>query len=79
MAAKEHLTEQIKYLTDLLRLFWISLLAIGGGTASLLLGELSTLRVIFAAGGIVATIVSAVFMRRLDGRIRELIEQLREV
>jgi hypothetical protein len=78
MAAKEYLTEQIKYLNDLLRLFWVSLLVIGGGTASLLLGKLSILKVVFAVGGIVAIIVLAVIMRRLDVRIRELLEQLKE-
>jgi hypothetical protein len=79
MAAKEHLTEQIEYLNDLLRLFWVSLLAIGGGTASLLLGEFSILKIVFAAGGIVAIIVSTMIMRRLDSRIRELLEQPKEV
>lgn len=79
MAAKEHLTEQIKHRTELLRLFWVTLLGIGGGTVSLLLGELSTLKAIFAAGGIVAAVILAAIIRGLDSRIRELVEQLKEV
>jgi len=79
MAAKEHLTEQIKHLTELFRLFWVTLLGIGGGTVSLLLGELSTRKAIFAAGGIMAAVILAVIVHRLESRIRELIEKLEEV
>jgi hypothetical protein len=33
---KEAITERLKFLTELLRLVWISLLAIGGGTVGLI-------------------------------------------
>ncbi|MBI3245083.1 MAG: hypothetical protein HYZ50_01100 [Deltaproteobacteria bacterium] len=42
MADKDYLTERIKYLSDALKLACVFLIAIGGGTISLLLGELST-------------------------------------
>jgi hypothetical protein len=41
MAEQEYLTERIKYFGDLLKLAFILLVAIGGGTISLLLGEVS--------------------------------------
>ena len=37
---KEAVTERLKFLTELIRLFFIALLAIGGGSFSLLLGPL---------------------------------------
>jgi hypothetical protein len=40
MAKKERLTEDLKYLTEVLRLTWLTLLAVGGGTVGLVLGEL---------------------------------------
>ena len=49
-------TEQIKYHTELLRLTWITLLAVGGGTASLVLGDLSGLKIVFALAGVASTI-----------------------
>jgi hypothetical protein len=79
MAAKDNVAERIRYLTDLLRLFWVSLLAIGGGTAGLLLGELGVLKGIFATAGIVVLAVSVAVVVRLDVRIRGLIEELKEV
>ncbi len=79
VAIKEYLTEQIKHLTELLRLFWVTLLGIGGGTISLLLGELSLLKAIFATGGIMAMFILAVIIMRLNSRIRTLIEQLKEI
>ena len=51
MAAKERLTEDIKYAVELLRLIWLSLIAVGSGTIGLLLGDLTVRRVIFAGAG----------------------------
>jgi len=44
MAEKESLTEESKWLIELFRLLWVTLLAIGGGTAGLILGEHNLLR-----------------------------------
>src|SRR5262249_47328183 len=38
MAAKDRVTERIKYHTELLRLIWISVLAVGGGAVGFLFG-----------------------------------------
>jgi hypothetical protein len=37
MADKDSLTEESKWLIELLRLLWVTLLAIGGGTVGLIL------------------------------------------
>ncbi len=58
MAGKQ--TEQIKYETEILRLIVLVGVAIGGGSLSLLLGELAPLRAILSTAGILATLVLAV-------------------
>lgn len=79
MAEKERVTETIKFLTEMLRLVWLTLLAIGGGTVGLLLGELDTRRAIFAGVGIGVMVLLAMFIERLRRQIRKSIEQLKEI
>ena len=45
--------ETLKYYTEVFRLVWISILALGGGSIGLLLGELNRIRVILALGGLI--------------------------
>jgi len=79
MAEKDYLTERIKYLGDLLKISCVFLIAIGGGTLGLLLGELSRIRTIFAALGVGSMVVLAVYVLSLDRQIRTLIEGLKKV
>ncbi len=76
MAGKQ--TEQIKYETEILRLIVLVGVAIGGGSLSLLLGELAPLRAILSTAGILATLVLAVGVWRQNRRIRELVSHLEE-
>lgn len=79
MAEKERVTETIKFLTEMLRLVWLTLLAIGGGTVGLLLSELDTRRSIFAGVGIGVMVLLVMFIEHLRRQIRKAIEQLKEV
>ncbi len=79
MAEKERITESIKFSVEMLRLVWLTLLAIGGGTVGLLLGELDARRSIFAGVGIVVMLLLAGFIEHLRRQIQKAIEQLREV
>jgi hypothetical protein len=79
MAEKDYLTERIKYFSDALKLSCVFLLAIGGGTVSLLLGELSTVKTAFATVGIGSIIALVVFVLILDRKIRILIKELKGV
>ena len=79
MAAKERLSEDIKYLIELLRLIWLSLIAVGSGTIGLLLGELTTRRVVFAGVGAFFMVLFAGVIVYLHRRIKTLIAQLMEV
>jgi hypothetical protein len=79
MAEKEYLTERIKYFSDLLKLAAVFLIAIGGGTLSLLLGDLTTTKIVLALLGASATIAFVIGVRVLDKQIRDLIHSLREI
>jgi len=79
MAEKDYLTERIKYFSDLLKLSCVFLIAVGGGTLSLLLGELTITKAVLAVLGAGITIALVVGGRMLDRQIRESIERLKEI
>ncbi len=80
MGQKEELSEQIKYLTELLKLTWLSLLGIGGGgTISLVLGEPTLYRQIAAGAGMTVGVVLVITLGYLHRRIRAEISKMREV
>ena len=70
--------ERIRYETEVLRLTWLTLLAISGGTASLLLGDMTGKRLILAGAGIISILVLIVTGWRLDRKIRQLITDIKE-
>lgn len=79
MVDKGYHTEQIKYLIELLRLSWLTLIAVGSGTASLLLGDLTGTRALLAATGAVVTLLSVLVGGFLNKRIRWHLAQLKEI
>jgi hypothetical protein len=68
--------EQIKYFTELLRLAWVSILAVGGGSLSLPLGNPTPLRFGLAGVGLLVTLILALMIWRLHRRIQTVITQL---
>ncbi len=79
MAAKERLNEEIKYAVELLRLIWLSLLAVGSGTVGLLLGELNVRKIWAASIGAIFMVLFAGVILHLHRRLRGLIARLEEV
>jgi hypothetical protein len=80
MADKERLQELIKYRIEWIRLLWITLVAVGSGEVSLLLGGLPMLaQKGAAAAGIGFLLVVGLIVARLDKQTREAIEKTREV
>lgn len=79
MGQKEELSERIKYLTELLKLTWLSLLGVGGGTVGLALGELTLYRQIAAGAGMALAIVLVIVLGYLHREIRAEIRRMREV
>lgn len=79
MAEKEQLTERIKFMTEMLRLAWLSLLAVGSGTVGLLLGDLEVRRLSFAVVGIAATALLVWSIVHLVRRIVSFLDKMKEV
>ncbi len=71
--------EQIKYETELLKLIAVFTLATGGGSIGLLLGELTSIRLVLAGAGLLVTLVLMVVGWQQHRWIRELIGQIKEV
>jgi len=69
-------TERIKFETTVLQILSLVTVGIGGGSAGILLGELTFLRVVLAVIGFLVTIVLVSAMWRLHRLIRALIEQI---
>lgn len=70
--------ERIKYETELLRLVLVLIIAVGGGSLSLLLGSPTPLRLILAGTGILATLGLLFTGWRQHQLIRRLIDQIQE-
>jgi hypothetical protein len=79
MAEERYLTETVKYYTEVFRLVWVSILAIGGGSIGLLLGERTSVRVILAIAGLSVVGLLLEIVRRLNRQIGGLLKKLREV
>jgi len=79
MAAKDELTAQLEDLRDLRRLMWATVIASTGGTAGLLVGDLTVIRLFFAVIGALISIAGIASIRYWQRQIREIINRLREV
>jgi hypothetical protein len=76
--SKEALKEEIKFLTEIFRLVWVSVLGVGGGTLSLMIGERTTLRDVLVIAGVVTVVVLGSMLQGLQRHIRRLIAQITE-
>ena len=75
----ERLKERIKLETEVLRFAALLMVATGGGSISLLLGEWTVLRAALAGLGFLSTLILGIVCWRLYKEIRALIEQSAEV
>lgn len=78
MAKKERMTEELKYLTEMLKLLWLTIVALVGSIAGLALAELGLRRWAIGGGTLVALGLLTIVGRILR-RIRVLIKQFEEV
>jgi hypothetical protein len=79
MAEKDSLTEESKWLIELFRPLWVTLLAVGGGTGGLILGEHDLLRNAFTALGTIGIVVLVIVVYQVSKRARAVIKTLKEV
>ena len=77
MPENRHLTEKIKYYTEVFRLVWVSALAIGGGSIGLLLGEPTALRVVLGLVGLLLVALLLEGLRRLNKEIMGVVNRLK--
>jgi hypothetical protein len=54
--SNERSKEELKVLTELFRLVWVTMLAVASGTVSLIFGEPTPLRLLFVGGGLLFTL-----------------------
>lgn len=76
MADKD--TERIKYETELLKLMALFILAIGGGAIGLMLGEQTSLRLLFILSGVSLSIILVIGVWRQHKSVRSIISQIEE-
>jgi len=76
LADEKYLTEAVKYYTEIFRLVWISVLAIGGGSLSLLLGDSTGAKLIFA---IVGLLLVALLLEGLRGLNKQIAVHLKKL
>jgi hypothetical protein len=74
----EQRKEQLKYETELLRLSWVTAIAIGGGNASLILSDITRVRAILLAIGFLLIVGAVSFSVRQDRTIRRLLLEFGE-
>lgn len=77
MPEDRHLTERIKYYTEVFRLVWVSALAIGGGSIGLLLGEPTALRIVVGLVGLLLVALLLEGLRRLNKEIIGLVNKVK--
>ncbi len=71
-------TEQIKYETELLKLMALFILAVGGGAIGLMLGEQTSLRLLFILSGVSLSILLVIGVWRQHKSVRRIISQIKE-
>lgn len=74
----EQRKEQLKYETELLRLAWLTALAVGGGNASLILGGITPVRAVLLAIGVLLIVIFASVGVRQDHTIRRLLREMED-
>ena len=76
MADGERLRERIRYETEVVKLMTLVTVAIGGGSASLLLNPTSTFRLGVGVVGFLMTLAFSIMLYQQHTRIQRLINQL---
>jgi len=59
---KEYCAERLKFLVEVFKLAWLSVLGVGGGSAGLLLGPYDPARYVWAGAGVIAILAFIVVL-----------------
>jgi len=78
MSKEEVIKERIRFLTEYLKILWVVLIAVSGGSVSLFLNLDSSLKAFLLLMGIVITVVASSIIGLLTLEILELFEKLKQ-
>jgi hypothetical protein len=73
---KDYITERPKFLTELFKLCWLSVLGVGGASISILVGPFDLLRYAWAGGGLVPTLFLLTVLWHTHRRMHQLWAEL---
>ena len=71
--------ERLKYLTEVFRVAWVFLLAVGSGTVGLWLGPRDFWRSVFAVTGVIVIVILGFVIGTVHRRIQRLLTSLEEL
>lgn len=78
MTDRELVAERLKFETEVLKLLVLLGVALGGGSLGLLIGELTSLKLVLAAMGLPITVMMIVMVVRQYRKIRSIIKRAEE-
>jgi len=78
MTREELIKERIKFLTEYLKILWIVLIAVSGGSASLFVNLDSSLKAILLLIGVIVIVITSSIIGALTLEILELFEKLKQ-
>ena len=75
---KEYYTERLKFLTEVFKLRWLSILGVGGGSVGLLLGPYDPVRYTWAGAGVIVILAFVAVLRQTYRSMKRLWTQLED-
>jgi hypothetical protein len=76
---EQYFLERLKYYFELLRLLWISLLAVGGGAIGFIVTTITPIKVLLASLGFAAAALLAISLIVLNRHIWRTLNEIKEV
>jgi hypothetical protein len=76
---KDFITERLKFLTEFFKLAWLSILGVGGGSVSLLLGPFDLRRYAWAGAGLILTLGLLVLLWHNHRKMKKLWADLEKI
>ena len=77
--SEQYFPEKLKYYTELLRLVWVSILAVGGGAIGFIVTTITPLKILLASLGFAAVAFLSITVIVLNRRIWQTLHEIEEV
>ncbi|HID31282.1 MAG TPA: hypothetical protein EYP19_14965 [Desulfobacterales bacterium] len=76
---EQYFLERLKYYTELLRLVWVSILAVGGGAIGFIITTITPLKILLASLGFAAVALLVISLIVLNRRIWQTLNEIKEI